>query len=162
MTPPPATPLTLGLYAQAVVSFGAAAAESMAARFRLPGAEAPREQVGGDARCRHGAPGVRRAAGDPELALDHEMIGRTPCRRIKLPEVTPVRRHIVDGEELGRLAAAMGGVEGYGTMAYLGTVDGLRWGEVAGLRVGQFDFQSGNGPDHADRRPWQAGQDGVR
>jgi hypothetical protein len=35
--------LTLGLYAQAVVSLGAAAAESMAARFRLPGAEAPRD-----------------------------------------------------------------------------------------------------------------------
>jgi integrase len=30
--------LTLGLYAQAVVSLGAAAAESMAARFQLPGA----------------------------------------------------------------------------------------------------------------------------
>jgi integrase len=53
-----------------------------------------------------------------------------------------VRRHIIDGDELGRLAAAMGGVEGYGTMAYLGTVDGLRWGEVAGLHVGQFDFQA--------------------
>jgi integrase len=37
----------------------------------------------------------------------------------------------------------MGGVEGYGVMAYLGTVDGLRWGEVAGLRVGQFDFEAG-------------------
>lgn len=35
--------LTLGLYAQAVVSLGAAAAETMAARFRLPGAEAPRD-----------------------------------------------------------------------------------------------------------------------
>jgi hypothetical protein len=35
--------LTLGLYAQAVVSLGAAAAESMAARFRVPGAEAPRD-----------------------------------------------------------------------------------------------------------------------
>jgi integrase len=71
------------------------------------------------------------------------MIGRTPCRRIKLPEVTPVRRHIINGDELGRLAAAMDGVEGYGTMAYLGTVDGMRWGEVAGLRVGHFDFQAG-------------------
>lgn len=73
-------------------------------------------------------------------AMANDMLGRTPCRRIKLPEAAPVRRHIVDGDELGRLAAAMGGVEGYGTMAYLGTVDGLRWGEVAGLRVRQFDF----------------------
>ena len=35
--------LTLGLYAQAAGSLGAAAAESMAARFRLPGIEAPRD-----------------------------------------------------------------------------------------------------------------------
>jgi integrase len=75
-------------------------------------------------------------------AVANDMIGRTPCRRIRLPEITPVRRHIIDGDELGRLAAAMGGVEGYGTMAYLGTVDGLRWGEVAGLHVGQIDFEA--------------------
>jgi integrase len=75
-------------------------------------------------------------------ALANDMVGRSPCRRIKLPKVAPLRRHIIDGEQLGRLAAAMGGVEGYGTMAYLGTVDGLRWGEVAGLRVGQFDFEA--------------------
>lgn len=36
--------LTLGLYAQAVVSLGAAAAESMAARFQVPGAEQPRDE----------------------------------------------------------------------------------------------------------------------
>ena len=35
--------LTLGLYAQAVVGLGAAAAESMAARFQVPGAEQPRD-----------------------------------------------------------------------------------------------------------------------
>ena len=35
--------LTLGLYAQAVVSLGAAAAESMAARFQVPGAKQPRD-----------------------------------------------------------------------------------------------------------------------
>jgi integrase len=33
--------LTLGLYAQAVVSLGAAAAESMAARLQLPGSDKP-------------------------------------------------------------------------------------------------------------------------
>src|SRR5262245_5207406 len=35
--------LTLGLYAQAVVSLGAATAESMAARFQLPGSDKPRD-----------------------------------------------------------------------------------------------------------------------
>jgi integrase len=51
-----------------------------------------------------------------------------------------VRRHIVTADELAQLATAMGGVGGYGPMAYLGTIDGLRWGEVAGLRVGQLDL----------------------
>jgi integrase len=36
--------LTLGLYAQAVVSLGAAAAESMAARFQLPESDKPRDR----------------------------------------------------------------------------------------------------------------------
>jgi integrase len=75
-------------------------------------------------------------------AVDHDLIGRNPCRRIKLPEVTPLRRHIIDADELSRLAESLGGVGGLGPMAYLGTVDGLRWGEVAGLRVGHLDFEA--------------------
>jgi hypothetical protein len=43
--------------------------------------------------------------------------------------------------ELARLAKALGGVEGYGPMVYLGAVDGLRWGEMAGLRVGRVDTE---------------------
>jgi integrase len=73
-------------------------------------------------------------------ALANDMVGRTPCRGIKLPEVRPLRRHIVDAQELARLAQALGGVGVLGPMVYLGTVDGMRWGEVAGLRVGQLDF----------------------
>jgi integrase len=69
-------------------------------------------------------------------------VGRNPCRRIKLPEVTPLRRHIIDADELSRLGDALGGVGGLGPMAYLGTVDGLRWGEVAGLRVGHLDLEA--------------------
>lgn len=75
-------------------------------------------------------------------AVDHDLIRRNPCRRIKLPEVAPLRRHIIDADELSRLADALGGVGGLGPMAYLGAVDGLRWGEVAGLRVGHVDFEA--------------------
>ena len=39
------------------------------------------------------------------------------------------------------LAKALGGVGDLGPMVYLGTVNGLRWGEVAGLRVGQLDVE---------------------
>lgn len=69
-----------------------------------------------------------------------DMVARSPCRGINLPEVSPLRRHIVTAAELARLADAMGGIGGLGPMAYLGTVDGLRWGEVAGLRVRHLDF----------------------
>lgn len=75
-------------------------------------------------------------------AVANDMLGRSPCRRIKLPEVTPAKRHIVSADELAALAEAMGGVGAYGPMVYLGTVAGLRWGEVAGLRVGQLDFEA--------------------
>jgi hypothetical protein len=37
-------------------------------------------------------------------AMANDMLGRSPCRRIKLPEVTPVKRHIVSADELAELA----------------------------------------------------------
>jgi integrase len=73
-------------------------------------------------------------------AVRVEIIGRTPCRGIHLPEASPMRRHVVTPDEVAKLAAELGGVGGYGPMAYLGTIDGLRWGEVAGLRVRLLDF----------------------
>jgi hypothetical protein len=61
-------------------------------------------------------------------AVRLDMLARSPCRGINLLEVKPLRRHIVTADELVRLADAMDGVGGLGPMAYLGTVDGLRWG----------------------------------
>jgi hypothetical protein len=37
--------------------------------------------------------------------------------------------------KLAALSAGLGGPGDLGLMVYLGTVGGLRWGEVAGLRV---------------------------
>lgn len=37
-------------------------------------------------------------------AMANDMLGRSPCRRIELPEVTPVKRHIVSADELAELA----------------------------------------------------------
>jgi len=47
-------------------------------------------------------------------------------------------RRVPSPAELVRLATALG--DGYGPMAWLGAVVGMRWGEVAGLRVGRLDF----------------------
>jgi integrase len=76
-------------------------------------------------------------------AVRLDMLGRSPCRGINLPKVAPLRRHVVNAAELARLAKALGGVEGMGPMVYLGAVAGLRWGEVAGLRVGRVDVETG-------------------
>jgi integrase len=92
------------------------------------------------ARTVHREYGVLRAI--LNYALANDMVGRTPCRGIKLPVVTPLRRHIVDAVELARLANELGGIGSLGPMVYLGTVDGLRWGEVAGLRVRQLDIDA--------------------
>ncbi|MGH9118303.1 MAG: hypothetical protein ACRD0A_10640 [Acidimicrobiales bacterium] len=94
-----------------------------------------------------GARSVRRDYGVLRAILNYavagDMIGRSPCRGINLPEVKPLRRHVVDGNELARLAGALGGVGQYGPMVYLGAVMGLRWGEVAGSRVGRVEFVAG-------------------
>jgi integrase len=90
---------------------------------------------------------VRREYGVLQSILNYairlDMLGRSPCRGINLPKAAPVRRHVVDAAELARLAKALGGVEGCGPMVYLGAVTGLRWGEVAGLRVGRVDADAG-------------------
>jgi integrase len=69
-------------------------------------------------------------------AEDSELIGRNPCRRIRLPHASPRVAEILDANALARLASAMGI---NGPMVYLGAF-GLRWGEVAGLRVDRMDF----------------------
>lgn len=69
-------------------------------------------------------------------AEDSEVISRNPCRRIRLPQLAPRVAEILDADRLGVLAEAMGP---YGAMAYLGAF-GLRWGEIAGLRVDRLDF----------------------
>ena len=52
------------------------------------------------------------------------------------PQLAPRLAEILDADALRRLAQAMGS---HGPMVYLGAV-GLRWGEIAGLRVGRLDF----------------------
>jgi integrase len=74
------------------------------------------------------------------FAVDTDRITRSPCRRIKLPEVDPVRHRIVAPDELERLADAVG--ESSAPMVYLAAVLGMRWGECAGLKIGAIDFDS--------------------
>ncbi len=71
-------------------------------------------------------------------AVDADLIGRSPCRGIKLPaqDRPPIR--FLSADELEHLAEATP-VE-YRPAVYLAGVLGLRWSEVAGLRVRNVDF----------------------
>lgn len=71
------------------------------------------------------------------FAVECETIAKTPCRGIRLPAVQPAKVRIVTSDELAALSGAMRSE--YAAMAWIGAVLGLRWGEVAGLRVGSVD-----------------------
>ena len=70
-------------------------------------------------------------------AVDDERLARSPCRRIKLPQGSITRHRALEPEELHRLAAIM--PTEYRLLVYIGGVLGLRWSELAGLRVGRMN-----------------------
>ena len=72
------------------------------------------------------------------FALESDAIARTPCRGIRLPAVEPPKVRIVTSEELAALSNAM--PHRYAPMVWVGAVLGLRWGEVAGLRLSRVDL----------------------
>jgi integrase len=85
---------------------------------------------------------VRRIYGALRAALNYavevDRLARTPCRGIHLPAAEPVKGLVPDPVQLIELADAID--PDYSAMIWLGAVLGLRWGEVAGLRVGNVDM----------------------
>lgn len=71
-------------------------------------------------------------------AVESDLIGRSPSRVVKLPAPTATPPRFLSIDELHRLAQAM--PDEYMPMVYVAGVVGLRWSEVAGLRVGRLDF----------------------
>jgi len=74
-------------------------------------------------------------------AVATDLLVRTPCRNVKLPAVERRERHQVSPDDVARIAEAVAAE--YSAMVYIGAVLGLRWGEVAGLRVGRLDLLRG-------------------
>jgi integrase len=70
-------------------------------------------------------------------AIETDLIDRTPCRNVRLPELLPVDRPLVSAAEVERLVEAIS--VDYRVAVLLGIL-GLRQGEVLGLRVGAIDF----------------------
>lgn len=70
-------------------------------------------------------------------AVNCDLLVKTPCRGIKLPRIPRRKMVTLDGPTLAKLVDALGE---YGAMASVGAMLGLRWGEVAGLRVCDLDL----------------------
>ena len=70
-------------------------------------------------------------------AVAADLLVRSPCRGIRLPEWHQEPRPVLDAAQLADLASAVG--PDHALSIYLGGVLGLRWGEMAGLRVRAVD-----------------------
>jgi len=69
-------------------------------------------------------------------AVDAELIASNPCRKMKLPPKKRTEIRIVTPAELDKLAATID--QRYAPIVYLAGVLGMRWSEIAGLRVGRL------------------------
>jgi integrase len=70
-------------------------------------------------------------------AVNTDIIDRSPCRGIRLPELTAVKKPVVSADDVLRLADAID--PDYRVAVFLGAL-GLRQAEVFGLRVGSINF----------------------
>lgn len=71
-------------------------------------------------------------------AVDADLIGRSPARRMALPRVRPPTRVALSPEAIMRLIDET--PEHYRVLVLVAGVLGLRWGEAVGLRVCDVDF----------------------
>jgi integrase len=75
------------------------------------------------------------------FAVDAQLIARSPCRRIRLPQRQLVDRPELSAENLFRLAEALGPDQAM--MMWTAAVSGLRFAECAGLTVDRLDLLGG-------------------
>lgn len=71
-------------------------------------------------------------------AVDADLLGRSPARRLALPKARPPDRELLDAGELLRLADEV--PPRYRALVLVGGVLGLRWGEAIALRACDVDF----------------------
>jgi len=71
-------------------------------------------------------------------AVDSDLIGKSPCRNIRIPQIQPTTHHSLTVAEIQMLAATVG--VAYSPMLFLGTILGLRFSECAAIRIGDVDF----------------------
>lgn len=71
-------------------------------------------------------------------AVDADLIGRSPARKVALPRVRPPDRKLIEPADLVRLADAVPAP--YRALILVGGVLGLRWGEAIAMRTCDIDF----------------------
>jgi integrase len=74
-------------------------------------------------------------------AVEMDIIGRSPCRGIKLPAAKAAEKKVIEPVELHKLADAVG--PRWRAFVYLGGAMGLRFGEIAALRLMDLDLDTG-------------------
>ena len=74
-------------------------------------------------------------------AVRNDWLARNPCRNVNLPPVEGTRRFDLTPEDVAAIAAHVS--EEYRPMIWIGAALGLRWSEVAALRVGRLDLDAG-------------------
>lgn len=70
-------------------------------------------------------------------AVDNGLITASPCRRIRLPKLTQPAMRILEHAEISNLAEAID--HRYRAMVLTAAYTGLRFGELAALRIERFD-----------------------
>ncbi|HEX4402730.1 MAG TPA: tyrosine-type recombinase/integrase [Galbitalea sp.] len=82
-------------------------------------------------------------SGAMQLAVDDGRLAGNPASRLKLPRQMKKRKKFLTHQQVADLAAAVDSRakgEGFGLLIYVLAYTGLRWGELAGLRVRDLDF----------------------
>ena len=81
-----------------------------------------------------------------QVAVDDGRIPANPASRLKMPRQSKKRKKFLTHQQVAELAAAVDAKpagEGYGLLVLVLAYTGLRWGELAGLRVRDLDFVRG-------------------
>ncbi len=77
-------------------------------------------------------------AGILDVAVKDRRLSSNPARGVNLPRKVKKKHTYLDAEEVSRLAEASGS---RALMVLILSYSGIRWGEAAGLRVGDLDFE---------------------
>lgn len=76
-----------------------------------------------------------------DAAVDEGLIRSSPCRGVSLPRADVDERVFLTVEQVGRLIAAINAR--YRPLIVMGYLTGMRWSELAGLRVKRLDMLRG-------------------